>query len=343
MCSFLLIGISDIKKLNNLFWLIDRKAKQIIMPNNKSIKPTLTIVIPAYNYARTLERAIYSVLNQITEHVELIVVNDGSTDDTKALLDKIEAVEKNRLRVFHRRNGGAASARNFGILQAYGNYFVFLDADDELMPGAVASVLEFIQANPQKTFIVGGHQSVLPNGVAKNHLPKPLPADANARVKDYLIDKKISLSNGACIMHRSIFDRIQYPEQFRNSEDIPVFTYVLSNCDCEVIPVLLAKIYKHSDSLRHHFESTETVRLALVDEVFNPKNISKDVQPLKSQYLAQRMLSLFRVAYQSGYYPVARSYYRKAFLANWRVIFKINYLRKFLRSFFKWMKNEHKK
>ncbi len=72
------------------------------------MKPKLTVVIPAYNYAETIERAIYSVLDQLTDEVELIVVNDGSTDNTKNILERIKQKENNRISVYHQSNCGAA-------------------------------------------------------------------------------------------------------------------------------------------------------------------------------------------------------------------------------------------
>lgn len=299
------------------------------------MKPMLTVVIPAYNYAQTIERAVYSVLDQITNEVELIVVNDGSTDNTKKILDLIVKKKIESLKVFHQLNSGAASARNFGFSNANGEYLVFLDADDELAPGALAAILTFIKQHPEARFVIGGHQSVLPNNDIKNHIPKPLPLSAYDRVKRYLIDKKISLSNGACVMHRSIFERIKYPEHFRNSEDIPVFTYVLANFECAVLPAILAKIYKHDDSLRHHLGFTESVGAQLIEAVFNPLLIPSNFFSLKKHYAAQRYLSLSRVAYDAKDYQKCRHYFARAFIIKRRVIFNLAYTKKIVKSFFK--------
>lgn len=295
----------------------------------------LSVVIPAYNYAQTIERAVYSVLNQITNEVELIVVNDGSTDNTKKILDQIKQSAKDKINVYHKENGGLASVRNYGIARGNGEYFVFLDADDELAPGAIAAILTFIKQHPTVSFVIGGHQSVLPNNVIKNHIPKPLPVSAYERVKRYLIDKKISLSNGACVMHRSIFDDIKYPEHFRNTEDIPVFTYALATCECATMPNILAKIYKHDDSLRHHLAISESVGAQLIEEVFNPLLIPSIFFRLKKHYAAQRYLSLSRVAYDAQNYQKCRRYFLSAFLIKWRVIFNFSYTKKIIKSFFK--------
>jgi glycosyltransferase involved in cell wall biosynthesis len=300
----------------------------------------ITVIIPAYNYASTLERAVSSVARQLDEHSELIVVDDGSTDNTKQMLHVLQQRFPNKFRAFSKKNGGAASARNFGITKAKGTYFVFLDADDEMAEGALLSLKMHIENNPETEFIVGAHYSVSLDGKKKLHTPIKLSASAFNKVRDYLINKKISLSNGACAMHKRIFENIRYPERFRNSEDIPVFAFALANCKCSNLDSPLAYIYKHKDSLRHHFEITESVGLALVEEVFSQSYLSQDIQSLKSEYMAQRLLSLFRVAYQSGHYALARSYYWRAVIVCWPIIFKIGYTKKFLRTFIKRAKNK---
>lgn len=292
----------------------------------------ISVIIPTYNYANTLERALVSVLDQLDEDCELIIIDDGSTDNTKDLVAEWLKKNPNQFRFFQKENGGAASARNFGVTKAKGSYFIFLDADDLMADGAIEALKEHIAKYPKAEFIIGAHYSVSANNRKKLHVPNKLPSSAFKRVKYYLIDKKISLSNGACAMHRRIFDNIQYPEQFKNSEDISVFTYALANCNCVNLNKPMAYIYKHHDSLRHDFDKTEDVGLALVDEVFSNRYVTKDIQILKSQYMAQRLLSLFRVAYESGRYTLARSYYKKAFIVNWKIVFKFNYLKKFLRS-----------
>lgn len=292
----------------------------------------ISVIIPTYNYAHTLVRAASSVITQLDSDSELIIVDDGSIDNTKTIIEALHERFPSKFRAFLKKNGGAASARNFGINQAKGRYFVFLDADDAMNNGALEALKAHIQRYPQSEFIIGAHYAIEVNGKTKLHFPTKLPSSAFKRVEDYLINKKISLSNGACAMHKRIFENIRYPEQFRNSEDIPVFAYALANCNCSNLNSPLAYIYKHDDSLRHHFSNTENVGVALVDEVFSNRYLQKDIQSLKSKYMAQRLLSLFRVAYQSGHYALARSYYRQAILVNWRVAFKISYLRKFFRS-----------
>lgn len=100
--------------------------------------PLISVIIPAYNAEKTLERACRSVWGQSYPNVELVVVDDGSIDGTGALLDAL-AAEHAGLRVLQQKNGGVSRARNVGLDAAGGELITFLDADDELIPDALAT------------------------------------------------------------------------------------------------------------------------------------------------------------------------------------------------------------
>lgn len=93
-----------------------------------------SIIIPCYKAAGTLRRAVRSALDGAPQDVELLLVEDGSPDDTGALCDEL-AAEDARITALHRPNGGAGAARNTGLDAAHGDWVLFLDADDELLPG----------------------------------------------------------------------------------------------------------------------------------------------------------------------------------------------------------------
>lgn len=89
----------------------------------------ISIIIPVYNVAEYLLNCVQSVLKQTYTDFEILLVDDGSTDSSKELCDKL--VEKDsRIKVFHKKNGGLSSARNYGIEKALGEYIIFLDSDD---------------------------------------------------------------------------------------------------------------------------------------------------------------------------------------------------------------------
>ncbi|ADU61128.1 MAG: glycosyltransferase [Pseudodesulfovibrio sp.] len=108
-------------------------------------KKSVSVVIPTYNYARYLRGALDSVLAQEADvALDIIVVDDGSTDDTA----KVLGAYRDRVRVVSQANRGLSAARNRGIAEAGGDFFVFLDSDDLLAPGAVAGQMAFLDRNP---------------------------------------------------------------------------------------------------------------------------------------------------------------------------------------------------
>src|SRR5574337_56068 len=112
------------------------------------IEPAVSVVIPAYNAAWCIRRAVDSVLAQTFRDFELIVVDDGSTDDTAAILRSYGST----LRLVSQPNGGMSSARNAGICAARGRYLAFLDSDDRWLPDKLARQVALMTAQPDLAF-----------------------------------------------------------------------------------------------------------------------------------------------------------------------------------------------
>src|SRR5436190_13119543 len=105
--------------------------------------PLVSVVIPCFNQARYLRGSLRSVHAQTWPRIESIVVDDGSADDTSLV-----AAMEGATRVVRQRNRGLSAARNAGLANARGNYVVFLDADDELLPDAVRLGVESLRQHP---------------------------------------------------------------------------------------------------------------------------------------------------------------------------------------------------
>lgn len=136
-------------------------------------------------------------------------------------------------------------------------------------------------------------------------------------------------------MHRSIFDRYRYPEHLRCVEDIPVFAYALANFNCITLNKSIAKIHKHSDSMRNNVNLELSVGIDVVDEVFVSERIPSNLMHYKKDYLTHRYLSIFRTLYLAKEYQHALSYYSKAVHHSWTALLQLSSLRKALKAFFK--------
>lgn len=120
----------------------------------------ITLVIPAYNAEHTIERCLDSILRQTYEHLEILIVDDGSLDGTKAVIQKYARKEK-RIRLFFQSNQGVSVARNAGIRHASGRYLLFVDADDYLEPDMVETLYQIYQQYPVLGLAVCGYDEVV--------------------------------------------------------------------------------------------------------------------------------------------------------------------------------------
>lgn len=115
-----------------------------IVDQRSEARAAVSVVMPLYNKAATVERSLRSVLSQTVPVSEVVVVDDGSTDGSVAV---VERIGEERVRIVRQRNQGSAVARNRGAEEATGEYLLFLDADDLLLPGAVATLTEAAKAD----------------------------------------------------------------------------------------------------------------------------------------------------------------------------------------------------
>lgn len=290
--------------------------------------PLFSIIIPCYNYGELLPRAVASVVSQWSDDVELLIVNDGSTDDTSAVAHALRAQHGERIRVADKPNGGLSSARNYGIDHSTGTYLTFLDADDELLDGAFAAFRQALRTRTDIGMLIGGHDTRYSDGRARSHPAPTLSESAEERVRAYLLDKKVSVASSYVAIRRDVFDGYRYNEKLRNAEDIPMFAYILANFSCVAVPQSIALMHRHRDSLRHNTTYAEAIGLALVDEVFAPDRMP--FQRLKKSYASMRALSLFRTFYQAKKYDEALAYYGCAIRNEPSSLLRVAYARKAL-------------
>lgn len=104
----------------------------------------LSVIVPVYNGEKTIENCLRSILSQTLENIEIIVINDGSTDNTP---EKVKSIKDARIRLISVKNGGQGMARNIGIEEATGEYIGFVDADDTICPGMYEKMVRFAKEN----------------------------------------------------------------------------------------------------------------------------------------------------------------------------------------------------
>ena len=295
--------------------------------------PLISVIVPTYNYAHLLPRALDSILVQWAPWVELIVVDDGSTDETAPLLASY-AASNDGLLVIDQPNAGAAAARNRGLRQARGRYALLLDADDELLPDALQTLRATVARHPEAGTVLGAQISVHPDGRERIRLPTRVPSASPLQLSErYLLQKRIAISHGCSLFRRDLLLQRPYPERLRGGEDVPVFVHMLISAPVVTTAAVLARIHKHHDSLRHDRGAEEARAETMVDEVF--AGLPAECQSLRRRYAAQRYLSLFRAAVQSDDRLAAKRFYGAAWHLHRVQALRWTYLRKAIRLWFR--------
>ena len=123
-------------------------------------RPTVSVIIPTYNHARLLEKALASVFAQTFKEYEVIVVNDGSTDDTAQVVAKFGT----RVKYIEQANRGVSSARNRGIRESRGRYIAFLDPDDTWFPDKLEKQITLLEARTELGFVYASARAVDEDG-----------------------------------------------------------------------------------------------------------------------------------------------------------------------------------
>lgn len=292
--------------------------------------PILSIIIPTYNYGNFISRQLASLESQVNDQVEVIIVDDGSTDDTEMVVQPFLC--KN-IHYFRKPNGGVASARNFGIHKANGTFLIFIDADDECLPNAISQIIETIRKYPRHKLFIGRYKSVWQNGDTKISARPEVKPDRKHNLVNYLLKDKLRICNGAYIAHRNAICP-GFPEHLKTGEDTPLIAQLLSHYVPIVIDAPLLSVHKHADSLRRSLSLAIEMTRHTVSETFKTQRLAPEHLSLKRQYLSRRLLSLTRYHYKLGNKTQCRKSYHAALKESPAAIFRLKYLVCYTKSFF---------
>tara|TARA_B100000989_G_scaffold297619_1_gene283882 strand:- start:7354 stop:8271 length:918 start_codon:yes stop_codon:yes gene_type:complete len=292
----------------------------------------ISVIIPTYNYANAIEAAVESVLQQSAAAAEIIIIDDGSTDNTVDVIADLQQRYPDKIHYLQQPNQGPGVARNRGAKEAPGDWLLFLDADDTLLPEALSDYQEYLINNPNINMVYTAHNAVSAEGKTRTKRGKPIATNNEINFCDYLLNKTIPLCNGAFIVKKKVFDALGYAEHMKSAEDICFFAHLLALHPCAYLDKVTVNIHKHSDSLRHNSRIYRKTALEVCDSVFTD-TLPQALYKYRNEYAAKRYLSLFRNLYLAGEYQEARAVYHQALRQKPALLFKLSYLRKYLLSY----------
>jgi glycosyltransferase involved in cell wall biosynthesis len=174
----------------------------------------VSVIVPVYQGERMILGAVRSVLNQTHEDLELLVVDDGSTDRT---LEILSTIVDSRLVVLRQKNSGTGAARNLALARARGRYIAFLDSDDRWFPDKLAAEIRVLQSAPAPVAIAySSYYAVDDRGRLLNPAPKRNHA---GEALELLLDGEDFLMPSVCLFDRRVFDTLGHFKAERYHED----------------------------------------------------------------------------------------------------------------------------
>lgn len=210
--------------------------------------PKISVIIPAYNRAEYLPRAVKSVLDQTFQDFEIIIVDDGSTDNTKEVAEKLKK-EDSRIKYFWQKNsGGPPAPKNKGIRNSCGEYVACLDSDDEWMKDKLKKQLTlFEKSDNSKLGFVGCNIlmiDVLNNKTVEYKIPRHKDVFKNSLISCYIW----SCSN--VMIKRSVLDDVGFfDEGVRFADDKELWIRISKKYDFDFVDEFLFKYYVHGQNI----------------------------------------------------------------------------------------------
>lgn len=254
----------------------------------ESSKPLVSIVVASYNHCNHIEKTLQSISLQDYRPLELLVIDDGSTDGSGELLESLQV--KYDFRLIRRENGGLVSVINLGIIQAKGEYVIFHASDDESLPGRVSGQLRVLERYPDAAFVSGNVAFVAEDGSNKGTLLTVTGKQRELGFDDIFLQRARVSSVASMYRANALKEmgginekyRAEDPQLFLKLTHLgyswiqwagsPVIAYrmLFSSQSRTIMPLLLrenALLIDEFSSHRYHSEASALVKVALISSL----------------------------------------------------------------------------
>ncbi len=233
----------------------------------------ISVLIPTFNYGRFLRESLGSVLSQTETNLEVIVIDDGSTDDTAEIL---RSVSDPRVKVFRIPHGGIANARNRALREASGEYVAFLDSDDRWRPDKLQKELSVLLSEPAvgavfSDFVRFTEKELLPNQFSFYRGLSSIKTRPSSNGRGHVIlgdafgelttleEWPVSLE--AMLLRRSVLSGLEFPQSLRTCEDVYFAMRLYQRTRVAYIPEVLTEVRRHGSN--NHQPGLENLQLQL--------------------------------------------------------------------------------
>jgi teichuronic acid biosynthesis glycosyltransferase TuaG len=255
------------------------------------MQPLVSVIMPVYNAGPYIRESIDSLLNQTFTNWELVLVNDGSTDETEKIL---LSYTDPRIRIFSQENKGVSAARNTALGQMQGKYFTFLDADDLLPANSLELRVNFAENNPSVDMIAGGVRFFSHDHTLKTWFPKYKGDPFRLFIRN---DERV-FCNPALFIRRKPSVVYRFKEGMTHVEDLLFFTS-LAQQQTHHYDYLNEIVYNYrvsGNSAMNNLEKLESGYWTFYEEVKSYPNVMLS----EVLYLKRRIIRIMFLSYLAG-------------------------------------------
>lgn len=247
----------------------------------------ISVIVPVYKAEKSLDRCVESIAGQTHRNLEIILVDDGSPDSSPELCDKW-ALGDSRIKVVHKKNAGASSARNAGLSAATGEYITFVDSDDWIEPDMYSSLLKDILAFNADKAMCGFYTS-----------NRPVEQNEDVRVLDGMQSRALSVLGGndevwRALYSASLISDMRFDESFTVAEDT-LFNYEI-NRKINRQTVNSRKLYcynQDTEGALHIMDSKKTLdRITVTEYMWENETTSPELCGVMYKAYARKILSI---------------------------------------------------
>ena len=271
----------------------------------RKTKPNVTVIIPTYNRANFLVEAIESVFKQSYPNFELIIIDDGSEDETRERLEPY----RDRLRYHYQKNGGISSARNQGLRLAEGEYVAYLDSDDLWKKHKMKTQMDYLEKRPH-TQICYTDEIWIRNGNRVN--PKKIHRKHSGWIFQHCIPLCI-ISLSSAIMRKSLFDQVGlFDEELPACEDYDLWLRVSLVAPIHFIPIpLIIKRGGHPDQLSQKYWGMDRFRMRALEKILKKPHLTDNHRELVIRDIVRRCKILAQGSEKRGKMKECEFYIKK--------------------------------
>jgi len=243
--------------------------------------PKVSVIVSTYNRARYIADALESLWNQTYSDFEVIVVDDGSTDNTREIINEYKKKFKNRMTYIYQENKGAFSANNVGLRAARGEYITFLDSDDVYLKDKIAMQVEVLDSGESVDIASCWYDKIDKEG---NPIPEKMERfQKDIATQDDVIWKRIAVGPVLMMFRRRCFDEVGYfDESFFNSGDLDLmFRCAAKGMKIRFVKKALMLYRKHDSNISRKVSEKLKNHIRALDKLFSLSYLPKHIREQK--------------------------------------------------------------